>query len=231
MNRNQYLMGFALVALLLMLVQGTHARASTGDSTAQVTFTQPEEVFAIELSAPGGQSNAMDVDFTGVLPMLRSDKYAYMPGSNDPADRWIKITATAPLVNWNVSASMSSFYALSDGEQTPIFDARLTATDRLSYRQVNSEINNEGDGLSVGTDGWTAAPLTSGHFVLTSDGVPVPLTDNKIDANMGRGFYYIQFLASGIALDHIVAAEGQQVQSQTSYAATITWTGSPVANN
>ena len=240
----KYFSGKIIVTLLITAIclmvafSGAMAADETETSTAKVTFSEPVALFTLEGISPSGAADTLNMDFAGSVPMIPQTSFPYVGGGTITGDRWLKISDASPLPTWNVTASMSSFSTASAPE-TAVFDARITMSGLLSYRQIDATINDTGTGLSSSNEGWPAAALTAEQTIriLSSATESISVTANLEDANLNRGYFFIQFPKEGITLDSIhvsEAAEGEntpQIQVGTDYVATLTWTGVPTAVN
>ena len=209
--------------------------AETDVSTAKVSFTAPSEVFSVEGISPAELGGALNVDFTGELPVFLSDAYAYATTEDAKTDRWLKIIDKFPLKPWNVTASMGLFSEEGSAENTNVFGARLTMTKEsvTAYRQMEQVAADDATGLSTGDDNWSVPQVVLGDagFVLVSGGGATSLTTNAADTGLERGVFFIRFQADGIALDNLVPQSGKTIEADTTYMATITWTGTGTPEN
>ena len=202
------------------------------ESTAQVSFSEGEKAFVLEAVSPEDtiKGNSMQIDFSGVQPMLYSDTYIHGKSGTITDDRWLKITDTYPLDGWNVTVSMSDFYATDDAGQEPVFSARIRWENIESYRQVG-----DFDGTIFYLDNDSAfvpAKLNeTSNMALISGGPSVKLTYNEENEVLGRGYFLVRFPSMDIFLDTIKPKPEQKIDIETSYTAVITWTGMPTAVN
>ena len=202
------------------------------ESVAQVSFSEGEKVFVLEAVSPedASEGNSMQVDFGGVEPMLYSDTYIHGESGTITDDRWLKITDTYPLNGWNVTVSMSDFYATDDDDREPVFSARIRWENIGSYRQVG---DFEGTIYYLDNDSaLVPAKLNEkSNMALISGGSSVNLTYNEENETLGRGYFFIKFPGMDIFLDTIKPKPDQKIDTETSYTAVLTWTGATTAVN
>ena len=225
-------LALAMVAVLSLALVVTGAMAeSVESSTAKITFTAPTPLFTIEGYSPSGEASALNIDFAGVIPLLPSTSYNYKEGGVLTEDRWLKITDTMPLASWNVTASMGMFSNSDDGENTPVFGARIKMDSLISYRQIDTSIE-QGDAVLSGNQAkWPAAALAGDKLYMVSGEGAVNLTANLEEAELGYGYFFVSFAGEGIAIDQLSTQEGQKLEVDKEYVATVTWTGVPTAIN
>ena len=196
-------------------------------SSAQVEFAPLAQEFTLEAQTPGlADSDALNIEFAGNLPLFAEDAYTYADVAGNAGDRWLKITDTHPLIGWEVTASLSDF-TTEDDTATAIFGARITWEDAVSYRQTGTTVDADLlTGLTDSTSGsWLPATLASDIKLISGEGA-TPITENGTEAKLNLGYFYVLFPEDGITMDNIVPADGQVIRGEVPYIATITWTGS-----
>ena len=212
-----------IMAGLMLFSLAAWAEPETDSSSATIRFTAPEAVFMIEGVTPEGTPKALDIAFSGTIPEFLSDTYEYSPDGFEKPNRFLKISDTKPTRGWNVTAQLDSFVKVNE-PLVPVFGARLSIKPSVSYRQIESPADSDGNGLASDSPGWPAAKVDGSVLHLTSGGSSVAITRNLEDAELGIGYFFIQFNHDEIKLDNIRVIDENQILAETDYVSNITWT-------